>query len=251
MLTEKTAASHWFWAYNGQAFQGLGWHPVLLVGPLSSKTSLPFATVTFKIRNTIAEVVFPITFDGILKKVTQLSRKNSQALQPQQEWDDPRKLHFYLLPILLTYWLPEYLQTRHCQAFQFPCHFPKHLQLQKQKLPRQQILLCHLYTYTHILKIMQMYLEVRSAVKNPCRANLPTGQRWPNPTATERLCWGIQKSTTKLQKFQELWEQTAFPASKAAGRFSAVGFFFMSGFFRMTKKTHEDLGGFVIAGLVL
>ena len=96
---------------------------------------------------------------------------------------------------------------------------------------------------------MQCILKPGPLSKNPCRANLPTGQRWPNPPHShgDSLCWGIQKSTTKLQKFQELWEQTAFPASKAAGRFSAVVFMLVS--FSFLQKNSRSWRGFCNRGV--
>lgn len=249
-----------------------------------SKNSLPFATITFNTRNTIAEGIphnlwwhFEKSHTTVSQKLssfaasTGMRRSSKASLLPTPNLIDllaSRICSEHLGILYENSWgLSRLPAVKESANKTLPlCHCRQTVLISmslsktpptapwKQKLPRQQILRGHhLYTYTHILKIMPSILKPGVLFFSLAAPISPPVNVDPATTATEHLCWGIQKSTTKLQKFQELWEQTAFPiAAKPPGGFSAVGIFSCQGFFpNWQQKTHEGLGGFVIAGLVL
>lgn len=123
----------------------------------------------------------------------------------------------------------------------------------KQKLPRQQILLCHLYTYTHILKIMPSILKPGVLFfpllrQSPHRSTL-TQPPQPRSTSVE-----VSRSRPRSSKNSKNCEsKQPFPLQQSRREvFLQLEFFHVRDFFRIdNKKLTKVWGGFVIAGLVL
>lgn len=118
----------------------------------------------------------------------------------------------------------------------------------KQKLPRQQILLCHLYTYTHILKIMPSILKPGVLFfpllrQSPHRSTL-TQPPQPRSTSVE-----VSRSRPRSSKNSKNCEsKQPFPLQQSRREVFCSWNFFMSGIFpNWPKKIHEAGRGFVIA----
>ena len=223
-----------------------------------SKNSLPFATITFKIRNTIAEGIphnlwwhfekSHTTFSQKLSSFaasTGMRRSSKASLLPTPNLIDllaSRICSEHLGILYENSWglsgLPAVKESAnktlplcHCRQtvlismslFQNTSN----CSLKTKTSKTTNIAVSSVYVYAHI-KIMPSILKpgVRSAVFSPKAAPISPPVNQPNPPHSHhpRLCWGIQKSTTKLQKFQELWEQTAFPASNKPGGFLQLFF---------------------------
>ena len=248
-----------------------------------SKNSLPFATITFKIRNTIAEGIphnlwwhfekSHTTFSQKLSSFaasTGMRRSSKASLLPTPNLIDllaSRICSEHLGILYENSWglsgLPAVKESAnktlplcHCrQTVLISMSLSKTPPTApwKQKLPRQQILLCHLYTYTHILKIMPSILKPGVLFfpllrQSPHRSTL-TQPPQPRSTSVE-----VSRSRPRSSKNSKNCEsKQPFPLQQSRREvFLQLEFFHVRDFFRIdNKKLTKVWGGFVIAGLVL